>query len=69
MLSSPFKRAQETAHILRGELGFGGAIETRDELGPNEPIDRMLAVCADPPTSPVLVAGHAPSWSDSRPIS
>lgn len=61
ILASPLKRAQETAHILRHELGYGGPVESRQELGPDSEIEAMMAVCADPPTSPVLVVGHAPS--------
>ena len=46
ILASPYSRAQQTAEIVRQELGFGQAIETVPWLTPDSELeDAMLYLC------------------------
>ncbi len=62
IVSSPKKRARQTAEIVAGELGYSKAIEvteTLEPLAPSEEAIAYLGVFAD--RRNVLLVGHLPS--------
>ncbi len=64
ILSSPFKRALETAAMAAELLGFTGVIERTGELEPNaSPYDAWEAIRAGHRDGAVLLASHEPLMS------
>jgi phosphohistidine phosphatase len=60
LASSPLVRADETAHILRTELHFPGAVVTSPLLLPEAPVDQTIAWLREIPEDPILVVSHLP---------
>jgi phosphohistidine phosphatase len=62
VVSSPLKRARQTAQLVATELGFEGGVETNEALGLNgsfAEFQQMLAEYAD--RDGVLAVGHNPN--------
>ena len=64
ILTSPIKRAVETAEIIAEELGFAGDIEAVDELSPDTRADELAAVLHEITCAQVLLVGHQPLLGD-----
>lgn len=60
ILASPFNRAQQTAEIVRQELGFTGAIETVPWLTPESEIDDAMLYLDRRNELGVLLVTHQP---------
>lgn len=60
ILASPFNRAQQTAEIVRQELGFAGAIETVPWLTPESEIDDAMLYLDRRNELGVLLVTHQP---------
>ena len=61
ILSSPLKRAIETAKIAHSSLRVRSAIQIVDALLPDAPPNQLLSILRDlPPESCVLCIGHEP---------
>lgn len=62
VIASPYRRAQETANVLLGTLGWSGPLETTHALTPEsdpaEALDTILQAAPDAPR--VLVVAHLP---------
>jgi phosphohistidine phosphatase len=66
ILSSPLKRALETAEIAARELGYQGRIVRADGLVPDSSPQKLWAeVRAHAGESSILLAGHEPLFSDA----
>lgn len=64
LLSSPLRRARQTAEIVKEALKSRVALELADELLPEEPPDRLLLRLAKLPSDAlVLCVGHEPHLS------
>ena len=65
IISSPLKRAVQTAAIAKSALGYGGAVMQSAALAPNstpEQVWKELRLHHDQPA--VLLVGHNPLFSD-----
>ena len=60
ILASPLVRADETAHILRTELAFPGAVVSCRELEPSAHPILALELLREQTVGSVLVVGHLP---------
>jgi len=62
ILTSPYRRARESAAVLAGALGCVAPVVALDELVPEgDSIDALEAIAAAAPlASPVLAVGHMP---------
>ncbi|HJS67146.1 MAG TPA: histidine phosphatase family protein [Nitrospiraceae bacterium] len=61
VLSSPLKRAVETAMIAHSSLGVRSTVQIVDALLPDAPSSQLLSILHDlPPESCVLCIGHEP---------
>ena len=61
ILSSPFKRAIQTAEVAADELGFPGEIEAVEELSPeSDPAELMGVLRTFAGVGQVLIVGHQP---------
>jgi phosphohistidine phosphatase len=66
ILSSPLKRAIETAEIAARQLGFEGKIERIDELKPDSTPQRIWDAIRERRGCPsVLLTGHDPLFSST----
>jgi phosphohistidine phosphatase len=64
VISSPYKRALQTAEIAVQDLGFQGSFETSTALTPDSnPRDAWSAVRARKGEAEVLLVGHEPLFS------
>src|SRR5690242_9827148 len=64
ILSSPLKRALETAEIAAHELGYEGRIVRTDAISPeSSPAQLWTEVRAHASESSILLAGHEPLFS------
>jgi phosphohistidine phosphatase len=64
ILSSPYRRAMETAAVAKEALAFGGEIERSEALVPNaSPYDAWEEIRAHKSESSVLLASHEPLMS------
>jgi phosphohistidine phosphatase len=66
ILTSPLRRARQTAELVAGELGLAGRLEETPHLGvpPDSPaLIRQLQKRRPPPRS-VLLVGHEPHLSE-----
>jgi phosphohistidine phosphatase len=64
ILSSPLKRALETAEIAAHELGYGGRIVRTDALTPDSSPTKVWAeIRTHADESAILLAGHEPLFS------
>lgn len=61
LLSSPFARARDTAHIIRGVLCRSVSLDLRNELAVGSTPERVLAMLRGLPRESVVVCvGHEP---------
>ncbi len=61
ILSSPLKRALQTAEIVADELGFTGQIEAVEELAPSAEPEDLISVLRDmSDVNQILLVGHQP---------
>jgi phosphohistidine phosphatase len=66
ILSSPLKRALETAEIAARELGYEGRILRDEALIPDSSPTKIWAAVRDHATEPsILLAGHEPLFSNT----
>jgi phosphohistidine phosphatase len=64
ILSSPYRRAMETAAVAKEALAFGGEIERSEALVPNaSPYDAWEEIRAHKSESSILLASHEPLMS------
>jgi phosphohistidine phosphatase len=64
VISSPYRRAQETAEIAIAELGYQGKLETCGALTPDSnPRDAWAEVRLKKSEQEVLLVGHEPLFS------
>ena len=64
ILSSPYRRAMETAAVAKEALGYGGEIERAEALVPNaSPFDAWEEIRSHKSESSILVASHEPLMS------
>jgi phosphohistidine phosphatase len=64
ILSSPYRRALETAAVAKETLGYGGEIERAEALVPNaSPYDAWEEIRAHKADGSVLLASHEPLMS------
>lgn len=64
IISSPYRRAQETAQIAITDLGYGGKLETCNALTPDSnPRDVWAELKTKKSQQDVLLVGHEPLFS------
>lgn len=64
ILSSPYKRAMETAEIAARELGYRGEIARTQALAPNaSPLELWSEIRSHRDEPSILLAGHEPLFS------
>jgi phosphohistidine phosphatase len=65
IVSSPLKRARQTASLVANELAFESAVQTDDALRPEAQITQFQAMLARlRKYESVMLVGHNPSMSD-----
>lgn len=66
ILASPYLRAQETAKVVREAMRLKAEIKVCEELRPEAPPDKLLAVLATMPEKAcVLCVGHEPHLGEA----
>lgn len=64
ILTSPLKRAYQTAKIVAGELDLGNILREEPRLGPGFDTDKLLAILQEyPGVQSLLLVGHEPGFS------
>jgi phosphohistidine phosphatase len=62
MISSGYLRANETAELIAGELGYGGAVHTDARLAPEaRPVEIIEGLIAGRTEERLALVGHEPS--------
>jgi phosphohistidine phosphatase len=65
IISSPLKRALQTATLVANELAFENPVHTEDALGPEATFDQFQEMLADyRKYESVIVVGHNPSFTE-----
>ena len=64
VLSSPYRRARQTAEIACKEIGVKAGIRETEALLPEADPDAILALLAELAVGSVLCAGHAPNLDE-----
>lgn len=65
IISSPLKRARQTASIVANELAFEGAVQLDDALRPEAEFEQFRAMLARyKKYDAVMVVGHNPSFTE-----
>jgi phosphohistidine phosphatase len=61
---SPLVRAVQTAELVVARLDFAGAVEARDDLYPDSPVNLLAAALSQlGPDESIVVVGHQPFMS------
>lgn len=69
LLSSPYRRARETAALLQEALRLKGDLRICDELVPDAPPDKLLGLLAAlPPDAVVACVGHEPHLGEAAAV-
>jgi phosphohistidine phosphatase len=64
ILTSPLKRAYQTAKIVAEELDLGNILREEPRLGPGFDPDKLLAILQEfPGAQSLLLVGHEPGFS------
>lgn len=64
ILTSPLKRAYQTAKIVADELKMGNILREEPRLGPGFDADKLLAILQEyPGVQSLLLVGHEPGFS------